>query len=84
MNHNAKVFFRISRIGGWLARKNTAESSFAWLERRHNGILHQLLRRHLPRYTNEFAFRWNSRTLTGGERIVPAINGMEGNWPECR
>ena len=40
---------------------NTAESFNAVLERAKQGVFHFLSRRHLPRYLNEVAFRWNNR-----------------------
>jgi len=57
---------------------NTAESFFSLLKRGHYGIFHSLSKQHLFRYCNEFAFRWNHRKITDGERTVEAIKGAEG------
>jgi transposase-like protein len=57
---------------------NTAESFFALLKRGHYGIFHSLSKQHLFRYCNEFAFRWNNRKVSDGERTVEAIKGAEG------
>ena len=57
---------------------NTAESFFAILKRGHYGIFHSLSKQHLQRYCNEFAFRWNHRKVTDGERMVVAIKGAHG------
>jgi transposase-like protein len=57
---------------------NTGESFFALLKRGHYGIFHQLSKKHLHRYCNEFAFRWDHRHVTDGERMVAAIKGVEG------
>jgi transposase-like protein len=57
---------------------NTAESFFALLKRGHYGIFHSLSKFHLARYCHEFAFRWNLRKVTDGERMVAAIEGAEG------
>jgi transposase-like protein len=57
---------------------NTAESFFALLKRGHYGIFHLLSKRHLQRYVNEFAFRWDHRKVSDGERMVAAIKGAEG------
>jgi hypothetical protein len=46
---------------------NTAESFLALLKRGHYGMFHQLSKRHLHRYFNEFAFRWTHRKVTDGE-----------------
>lgn len=63
---------------GFNVHTNTAESFFALLKRGHYGIFHQLSKKHLHRYCNEFGFRWNNRKVTDGERMVAAINGIEG------
>ncbi len=60
------------------ASTNTAESFFAVLKRGHYGIFPQISKRHSPRYIDGFAFRWNGRKLTDGERMMLAINGIEG------
>jgi len=57
---------------------NTAESFFAILKRGHYGIFHSLSKQHLFRYCNEFAFRWNHRKVSDGERMIAAIVGAEG------
>ena len=36
----------------------------------HDGFLAQVSRDHLPKYTDEFAFRWNSRKLKDGKRFT--------------
>jgi len=54
------------------------ESFFALLKRGHYGIFHQLSKKHMHRYCNEFGFRWNNRTVTDGERMMAAIGGIEG------
>ena len=57
---------------------NTAESFNALLKRGHYGIFHQLSRKHLGRYCGEFAFRWNHRKVSDGERMVSAVKATEG------
>ncbi len=57
---------------------NTVESFFAILKRGHYGIFHSLSKQHLHRYCNEFAFRWNNRKVSDGERMIAAIMGVEG------
>jgi len=57
---------------------NTAESFFALLKRGHYGVFHQLSKKHLFRYCNEFSFRWNNRKVSDGERMVEAIKGVSG------
>jgi hypothetical protein len=41
-------------------------------------VFHQLSKKHLHRYCDEFSFRWNGRTLTDSERRDLAVQGAEG------
>jgi hypothetical protein len=42
------------------------------------GSFHHVSKEHLDRYSNEFAFRWNTRKLTDGERMEVAVEMVEG------
>jgi transposase-like protein len=77
VKHSAGEYARDAK-DGTRVHTNTAESFFALLKRGHYGIFHQLSKKHLFRYCNEFAFRWTHRTITDGERMVAAIMGVEG------
>ena len=57
---------------------NTAESFFALLKRGLIGTFHAVSKKHLHRYVNEFAFRWNHRKEDDGARTAAAIQGAEG------
>ena len=57
---------------------NTAESFFALLKRGVYGNFHHVSRKHLHRYADEFAFRWNSRKLKDGERTQIALGMTAG------
>lgn len=57
---------------------NTAESFFSLLKRGIYGTFHAVSKKHLHRYIDEFAFRWNTRKVTDGERIAQAIRAAEG------
>jgi len=63
---------------GTVVHTNTAESFFALLKRGHYGVFHQISKKHLHRYCNEFGFRWDHRNVTDGERMVAALKGAEG------
>ncbi|MBE3139115.1 MAG: transposase, partial [Thermoplasmata archaeon] len=52
--------------------------TIALLKRGIMGSFHHVSEEHLDRYANEFAFRWNNRKITDGERAVTAIRGIEG------
>jgi transposase-like protein len=57
---------------------NSCESFFSLLKRGVYGSWHCVSREHLQKYTNEFAFRWNTRKLTDGARMVSAVPKIEG------
>jgi hypothetical protein len=48
------------------------------------GTFHSVSRKHLPNYLNEFEFRWNTRKLSDGARIVRAIRQVEGKRLQYR
>lgn len=53
----------------WVGTPAKTESFNAELERIRHGVFHYLSKKHLQRYVNEVAFRWNHR------RSVPQENG---------
>jgi hypothetical protein len=57
---------------------NSCESFFSLLKRGVYGSWHHVSREHLPKYANEFAFRWNTRAQTDGERMETAIGMVTG------
>jgi transposase-like protein len=57
---------------------NHCESFFSLLKRGVYGSWHHVSREHLPKYANEFAFRWNTRKQTDGERMETAIGMVTG------
>lgn len=77
VKHSAGEYSRVDP-DGLKVHTNTAESFFALLKRGHYGIFHQLSKKHLHRYCNEFGFRWDRRKFSDGERMVEAIRGIEG------
>jgi transposase-like protein len=72
VNHRRKEYRR-KNADGSLATTNTAESFFSLLKRGVYGSWHHVSREHLPKYANEFAFRWSYRNVTDGERMKLAI-----------
>ena len=60
------------------AYTNTAESWIALLKRGIMGSFHHVSEEHLDRYANEFAFIWDYRNVSDGERMVKAVEGIEG------
>ena len=57
---------------------NHCESFFSLLKRGVFGAWHHVSREHLPKYANEFAFRWNHRKVSDGERMNAAVSLTEG------
>lgn len=57
---------------------NTVEGWFALLKRGVTGTFHHVSEEHLDRYVDEFAFRYNRRELTDGERAVDALRKVGG------
>jgi transposase-like protein len=72
VNHKAGEYVRED------AHVNTSESVHALLKRGIVGTFHHVSKKHLPRYLNEFDFRFNERKISDGERTLKAIKGFEG------
>jgi transposase-like protein len=77
VNHSAEEYARTLPDGD-VAHVNSAESFFALLKRGVIGAWHKVSREHLPKYADEFAFRWTHRKVSDGERTVLAIQATEG------
>lgn len=60
------------------ASTNTIESYFALIKRGVYGTFHNVSKKHLNRYCDEFSFRWNHRKVTDTERTLAALKGAEG------
>jgi len=60
------------------AYTNTAESWISLLKRGIIGTFHHVSKEHLGRYVKEFEFRWNTKIMKDGERMMEAIKGIEG------
>lgn len=57
---------------------NSIEGFWAILKRGIYGVYHNVSRRRLQRYLDEFEFRYNSRKLDDGQRTLLAIRGAVG------
>jgi transposase-like protein len=77
VNHGAKEFIR-ERADGTKVHVNHCESFFSLFRRGVMGAFHHISNQHLHRYANEFAFRWNTRKLTDGQRFLIAIQESIG------
>ena len=63
---------------------NTAEWFFGLLKRGVHGTFHHISRHHLPRYLDEFSFRWSLRRTDDGERTEEAIRSGVGKRLQYR
>lgn len=85
VNHSKAEYQRTNKDGS-VSSTNSAESFFSLLKRGVHGAWHHVSREHLPKYANEFAFRWNTRHTTDGERMekfVPMIEGKRLTYRHC-
>lgn len=72
VNHSVKEYVRGE------VTTNTVEGFFSILKRGINGIYHSVSKEHLHRYVGEYEYRYNTRKLTDGERVVQVIKASEG------
>jgi len=77
VNHSRGEYQRQNQDGS-RASTNTAESFFSLFKRAIIGAWHHISREHLPRYANEFAFRWNTRHDADGQRLETFARWIEG------
>lgn len=83
---HSKAEYQRKNADGSLASTNTAESFFSLLKRGVYGSWHHVSREHLWRYSNEFAYRWNNRHETDGQRmlnLIPMIEGKRLTYRHC-
>ena len=57
---------------------NSIEGVFSLLKRGVMGTFHGVSKKHLPNYLNEFEFRFNTRNVDDGTRVVAAIRNADG------
>lgn len=72
VNHTKKEYVRGD------VHSNTVEGFFATVKRGLNGIYHNVSKEHLSRYLDQFAFIYNHRNLSDGQRALAAIKAAEG------
>ena len=75
---HSKYEYSRKNADGSTAGINRCESFFSLLKRGVYGSWHHISKEHLQKYANEFAFRWNTRSLTDGERMESAIGMAVG------
>lgn len=74
-----KIASTITKIcAGAGSHVNTCESFFFLLKRGIYGSFHHVSKEHLPRYCDEFSFRWNNRHLNSEEKFVTGLKQSGG------
>jgi transposase-like protein len=74
VNHSAAEY---ARLGGFI-HINTAECRFSLMKRAVFGTHHSISEAHLSRYLAEWDFKFNTRSLSDGERAALVAKGIEG------
>jgi transposase-like protein len=74
VNHSAGEYVTL----GGFKHSNTAENFFSIFKRGVIGTYHHMSEAHLGRYCAEFDLRYNTRTMTDGERAAVILKGSEG------
>jgi transposase-like protein len=74
VNHAADEYVR---LGGFV-HVNTAECRFSLMKRTVFGTHHSISEAHLPRYLAEWDFKFNTRSITDGERAALVAKGIDG------
>ena len=77
MNHSRLEYAR-HNSDGTVSHVNNAESYFSLLKRGVVGAFHHVSPEHLPRYCEEFNFRWDFRKVSDGERMVEGLKRTVG------
>lgn len=72
VNHSAKKYVK------GIAHTNTIEGFWSQLKRQINGIHHSISPKHLQRYCNEAAFRYNQKDATQDERFNNVVANCDG------
>ena len=72
VNHSKDEYVR------GIAYVNTAESFFALVKRGMYGTFHAVSEKHLQRYVDEAAFKWNNRVKLGIDDTTRANNAIRG------
>ena len=75
VNHREKEYVRYEDIKVHI---NSIEGYWNILKKQMNGIHHSVSQKHLQRYCNESAFRYNRRKTAQDERFADALANSEG------
>jgi hypothetical protein len=77
VNHSKYEYAR-TNADGTVSHVNSCESFFSLLKRGVFGSWHSVSREHLGKYASEFEFRWNTRKVSDGQRLLTFIPMIDG------
>ncbi|ATR23124.1 MULTISPECIES: IS1595 family transposase [Roseomonas] len=77
-NHSKEEYVRRDEESGRVVTTNTVKGFFGNTKRSIDGTHHQVSRKHLHLYVAELDFKYNTRTVTDGQRTNTGIRGIEG------
>jgi transposase-like protein len=77
LNTNEGTHYNWVKVRGE-AYTNTIEGAFGHFKRAITGIYHHASEKHMSRYLNMFAWRWNSRDMGEGERVNRLLKARKG------
>lgn len=78
VNHSIEEYSRMDAETGRKVTTNTVEGFFGNSKRRIDGTHHDFSRKHLHLYVAELDFKYNTRTLSDGQRTANGVRGIEG------
>jgi len=78
VNHKAKEYSRHDFVTGRRVSTNAVEGYFGNFKRQIDGTHHHVSAGHLHRYSSEFEFKYNSRKVKDGARVILAAKRLEG------
>jgi transposase-like protein len=76
--HHEAVKHRSGEYVRGAIHTNTVEGFFSILKRGINGVYHHVSEGHLARYCDEFAFRYENRKISDGDRAATLVGMAEG------
>lgn len=78
IKHSANEYVRIESKTAFKIHTNTIEGFWGLLQRGVNGIYHWVSKKHINRYLNEFALRYNTSKMTDGDRFIMVLTKTVG------
>ena len=78
VHHKHEDYAHVEPHSGRMVTTNSAEGFTANLKRQIQGTHHSTSKKHLPRYLEEYDYKYNTRDMSDTERTEAAIANMEG------